>query len=228
MAAQPMHSGAVNGGAEHVKRRGRVRAPRGKRAASTQRCTISMPSARRLLDQGEALPIPGDSRDRAIHEHQPEILGLLLAELVVAPEAVFERGEPDRRCAAGASIMLAETAEALIRERDEDVVFRREIEVQRRRAVVDLLRDLPHGHVIVAFLDEQLAGCLEDGAAHRVTVPAVAFPAWHAWKWRLQERRGERCSRSYLPSRLHASTDDSGVWSLRIAPGRVASSHAVR
>src|SRR5262245_55438703 len=44
-----------------------------------------------LADEAEALPVIADARHAAVEEHQREVLGVLLAELVVAPEDFAER-----------------------------------------------------------------------------------------------------------------------------------------
>ena len=70
---------------------------------------------------------------------------------------------------------VAEEPHALFSERDEDLVLRRKVAVDRRGTVFDALGDLAHGDVLVALADEEVAGGVENGAPDRFAVAFVAF-----------------------------------------------------
>ena len=68
-----------------------------------------------------------------------------------------------------------EQPEAFLREREEDVVLAREVAVDRGRAVLDPVGDLPDRHFLVAVGDEQLARGVEDRPEHGLPVPFLSF-----------------------------------------------------
>ena len=63
--------------------------------------------------------------------------------------------------------MAAKQAEALFGEREEDLVLRCEVAVDRARAVFDLCGDIADRHLRVAVADEQRQRGIEDGAPGR-------------------------------------------------------------
>ena len=112
------------------------------------------------------------ARHRTVEEHQREILGVRLAELVEAPES--RRGCSSIGSAASASWPRREQhAEAFFGEREEDVVLAREIAVDRGRAVFDLFRDLADGDVPIALRDEQLARRIQNRPGNRLPLPLL-------------------------------------------------------
>ena len=64
-----------------------------------------------------------------------------------------------------AVVHAAEQPEAFLGEGEEDVVLRREVAVDRGRAVLDPVGDLADGDVLVALGDEELPGRIQDGPA---------------------------------------------------------------
>ena len=128
-----------------------------------------------LADEAEALPVAADPRDAAVQEHEREVLGVLLAELVVAQEhraQLLDRvlGRRPRPAA-----VLEEEAEALFGKREEDVVLAGEVTVDGRRAVFDPLGDLADGNLMVAVGHEELAGGVQDGPGHRLALAFLPF-----------------------------------------------------
>ena len=132
-----------------------------------------------LAGEGESLVHVADAGDRAVHEHQLEVLRVLAAELVETPEnradplerlELVERGVEHRRVVA-----RIEQPEAFFGERVEDVVLAGEVAVDGRRAVFDALGDLADRDVAVALGHEELAGRIEDGAADGLAISLLTF-----------------------------------------------------
>ena len=127
-----------------------------------------------LADEPEALPVAADARHGAVDEHQGEVLGMRLAELVDAPESRADRFDPAARFAWLAA-RREEHPEALFGERQEDVVLAREIAVDRGRTVFDLLGDLSNRNVRVPLFDEKVPSGIENGARDRLPVAFLSF-----------------------------------------------------
>jgi hypothetical protein len=101
----------------------------------------------------ELLVLAADARDAAIEKDQGEILRVGAAEFVEAPDGarqILERIVA-RRCG---EVGRAEQAEALLRQREEDVVLRRKVTVDRAGAVLDLGRDVPDRDLRVSIGDK--------------------------------------------------------------------------
>src|SRR4029453_9258090 len=98
--------------------------------------------------------LTADTGHSAIEEDEREILRLHLAELVEAPGS---RLDVAKRVIAGRLSKLSRTQEpkALFRQREEDLVLRFEVAVDRARAVFDLCRDIANRYLRVAVADEQ-------------------------------------------------------------------------
>src|SRR5207244_2232677 len=90
----------------------------------------------------EALVLPADARNRLVEKHQREILRVVAAELVEAPEdgahALDLRGAGKCRIVRDRR-RVAEQLKAFFGEREEDVVLAREVAVDRGRAVLNPL-----------------------------------------------------------------------------------------
>ena len=130
-----------------------------------------------LPGEREALVVPRNLRHRAIHEHQGEVLGVLAAEPVEAAkngtDAIEWRHGFGVR--GDAVVNAAQQPETLFGEREEDVVLRWEVAVDRGRAVLDPVGDLPDGDVLVALGDEQVARRIENGSADGFPVSFLTF-----------------------------------------------------
>ena len=142
---------------------------------------LNLPDQVRLHLAGEREPLVhlADAGDRAVHEHQLEVLRVLAAELVEAPEY---RADPverlelvECRVQDGGVVARIQQPEAFFGERVEDVVLAGEVAVDGRRAVFDALGDLANRDVAVAFGHEQLAGRIEDGAADGLAISLLTF-----------------------------------------------------
>src|SRR5439155_15139343 len=110
-----------------------------------------------VADEREPLVLARDARHVAVDEHQCEVLRVIAAELVQPPEHrpnAIERRERREIGAAGAS-RIAQQAESLFGELEEDVVLAREVAVDSRRAVLDPLGNLTNRYVGVALADEE-------------------------------------------------------------------------
>ncbi len=97
------------------------------------------------------------------------------AELIQPPE---DRADPIERrdlieCVVGR--VAVQQAEALFRQREEDVVFRGEVPVDRGGAIFDALGDFADGDVLITLEDEQVARGVQDGPADRFAVAFVTF-----------------------------------------------------
>src|SRR5215831_2161870 len=100
-----------------------------------------------LAREGEAFVSLADPWHRPIDEHQLEVLRMLAAEVVKAPEDLADAldrlgggqpGDEGRR-----TVDRVQQAKAFLRERVEDVVLAREVPVNGGRAVLNLLGDFP-------------------------------------------------------------------------------------
>ncbi len=123
----------------------RLRRSAGSTPASMHACSCSTRCALHLAREREALVLPADARHRAVDEHQREVLRLLAAELVQAPENrphALERLERRRARSRPARRRVAEQPEAFLREREEDVVLAGKVAVDGGGAVLDALGDL--------------------------------------------------------------------------------------
>ena len=126
-----------------------------------------------FADETKPLPVMANRRHRSIEEHQREILGMVFAELVEAPETSadflnrIDRGGFMRRG--------EQHPEALFGKRQEDVVLAWEIPINRRRAVFDFFGDFPDGNVSISLGDEQLAGGVENRPGDRLPLPFLTF-----------------------------------------------------
>jgi len=110
-----------------------------------------------LARERKPFVLAADARHRPLDEHQREVLRLLAAELVEPPErsahALDRRRVLERRVVADRR-RIAEQAEALLGEREEDVVLAGEVAVDSSGAVFDALRDLSNRDVLEALGDE--------------------------------------------------------------------------
>ena len=111
----------------------------------------------------------------AIEEHQREVLRVVLAELVVAPEHRAELVDRIRLARPRRSAEREQQAEPFLGERQEDVVLAREIAVDGGRAVLDPLGDLANGDVLVAVADEEVARGIQNGSANSLAVAFLSF-----------------------------------------------------
>ena len=150
--------------------------PAGKRPASMARW-IPAPSCRlQVADELEPLPVLADLRDRAIEEHQREILRMRLAEFVDPPER-----SPDWLQQVSVRIVrLAlgrreQDAEPFFGQREEDVVFTGEIAVDRGGAVFDPLGNLADRDVVIALGDEQVSSRIQNGPRNCLPLPSLTF-----------------------------------------------------
>ena len=118
-----------------------------------------------VADEGEPLVLAADAGHRSIDEHQGEVLRVLAAEFVDAPE---DRADAIQRRQRGESVLadeiagIAQQPESLFGQREEDVVLAREVEVDGGGAVLDPFGDLADRDVLVALGDEQFAGGVEN------------------------------------------------------------------
>ena len=138
--------------------------PGGKSPASITALNLRGDRFLHVAHEAEPLPVAADPRHGPVEEHQREVLGVRLAELVDPPEARADRVH--RIGATGASLAARkQQPESFLRERQEDVVLAGEIAVDGGGAVLDLLGDLPDRHVLIALRDEQLARGVENPRA---------------------------------------------------------------
>ena len=113
-----------------------------------------------------------------IDEHQLEVGGLLLRELVERPPTAahdFERIVGRRRRAH----LGVEAMKAFFGEREEDVVLAGEVAVDGGRAVFDAFGDLANRDALIAFGDEQVAGSGEDGGRDGLPFAVLTFFCSH-------------------------------------------------
>src|SRR5439155_8390288 len=107
-----------------------------------------------LARERETPVLAADARHRLVDEHQREILRMVAAELVKPPEdganALELRAAGELRIV-GHRRGIAEQPEAFLGELEEDVVLAREVAVDRGGAVLDPLRNLADGHVLVTL-----------------------------------------------------------------------------
>ncbi len=150
----------------------------GKMPSAMQRSNLRQRAAAHVGDEREALVLLAHPRHVAIEEHQREVLRLVLAELVETPRDgahVVERIVARRV----GELALANLAEAFFGEREEDLVLRREVAVDRRRAVFDLGGDVADGDLGVPVGDEELERGIEDGAPRALTRVLLTFFSAH-------------------------------------------------
>jgi hypothetical protein len=166
----------VHRGPQDVKGHLRVRAGR-QRARLDGAAHGVARVADHLGDGGEPLPVLTDARHRAVHEHQLEVLRMKTAEAVVLEEALAHGRE--RVLGGRRARELEQLAEALLGEREEDVVLAREVAVDRARAVFDALGDPADRDVAVALGDEQLPRGVENAPPDVLTFPGVALLGSH-------------------------------------------------
>src|SRR5262249_13689916 len=127
----------------------------------------------------EALVRLADLRHGPVDEHQLEILRMLAAEVVEAPENRADSIERLELAELGGVRTRVEQAGTLFGERVEDVVLAWEVAVDGGRAVFDPLGDLVDGHVAVAFGNEELPGGIEDGPADGLAIALLTFLNTH-------------------------------------------------
>ena len=130
---------------------------------------------RHVLEEFEPLEVLPKAWDGAVDEHQPEILGVQLGELVERPESPAQPVERIRDPLDCAQQMTGQAAKSLFGEREEDVVLAREVPVDGGRAVLDSLGNLANRDVLVSLVDEQLARRVEDGAPNGFAVALLSF-----------------------------------------------------
>ena len=93
----------------------------------------------------------------------------------------YKRHATARTSSSGSSLGVpvswrcADLAEAFLGEREEDLVLRREVAVDRAGAVFDLGGDVADGDLGVAVGDEELERGVEDGATRGLTRVLLAF-----------------------------------------------------
>src|SRR2546430_7523300 len=107
-----------------------------------------------FASEREAFVFAADSRHGSVEKHEREVLRMLTAELVDAPEDRADsqqRVEPLERVATPFDSWVPEQAEALLGECEEDVVLAREVAVDRGRAVLDAFGNLADGDVAEPF-----------------------------------------------------------------------------
>src|SRR5690242_12301452 len=171
--AEPHGSGAVDRPQENLEHgvgSDAFRKDPGVDRALKTRCRIEL----HFRNEPEALPVAADARHAAIEEHQREVLGMVLAELVVVPEHpadLVERVAERRARVTGPK----QQPETFLRQGEEDVVLAREVAVDGRRAVLDALRDFADGDFLVTVADEKVAGCIEDGAGHCLSIAFLSL-----------------------------------------------------
>ncbi len=93
---------------------------------------------------------------------------MLAAELIEVPERRADRidrilGLPPARLSFR-TLGVEEQVEAFLGQREEDVVLAREIAVDRGRAVLDTVGDLPDRDVLVSLGDKQVPSRIENRA----------------------------------------------------------------
>src|SRR4051812_10845864 len=168
--------GAVRGGQQQPERRMRRRV--GRAGAGVNRFLDAQHHVvLHLADEAEALPVIADPRHAAVEEHQREILGMLFAELVVAPEHRPQQvaGLLGQRLGASLVTIRKEEAEPLFREGEEDVVLARKIAVDGRRAVLDTVRDLADRDLLVAVRNEELTRRVQNRPGDRLSLSFLSF-----------------------------------------------------
>ena len=100
-----------------------------------------------LLEELETLEVLAEAGHRAVEEHQREVFGVRFRELVERPHAPAQPLERIVEVTHRTKHTVTEDAEALLGEREEDVVLAREVAVDRGGAVFDAIGDLPHRNV---------------------------------------------------------------------------------
>ena len=129
-----------------------------------------------FADEAEAFPVFADAGHAAVEKHQGEVLRVLLAEFVVAPEHRAQAiGRVRGVDGAKRLAVLEKEAEAFFRQREEDVVLAREIAVNGGRAVLDALGDFSDRNLRVALLDEELPGGIENGPRNSLPLAFLTF-----------------------------------------------------
>jgi len=83
---EPHHRDAVDRGHQNPEHRVRVRSRR-EESRVDDGLDVRGHLQLHLADEPKSLPVLADARNRAIEEHQSEILGMCFAELVQPPEA---------------------------------------------------------------------------------------------------------------------------------------------
>ena len=136
-----------------------------------------------LAREREALVRLADARHRSVDEHQLEVLRLLTAEFVEAPENAadaLQRVDPGELRVEAGLVGHVQQAESFFRERIKDVVLAGKVAVDGRRTVFDFFRDFANRDVAITLGHEELARCVEDGAAHRFAIAFLPFFDAHA------------------------------------------------
>jgi hypothetical protein len=129
-----------------------------------------------LADKAETVPVVADPRHAAIEEHEREVLGMRLAEFVVPPEHPPQRvGRILAGRVTNVAAVRKEEPEPFLRKREEEIVFAREVAVDRGGAVLDAVRDLPERDLLIAMGDEELAGRVENRSGHRLPLTFLSF-----------------------------------------------------
>ena len=175
---EPHHRDAVDRGHQNPEDRVRVRSRR-EQSSVDYGLDVRGHLQLHLADESKSLPVLADARNRAIEEHQREILRMGFAELVEPPEAAPDL--IDGIC--GRPLLLAgeEDSEPLFSERQEDVVLAGKIAINGGGAVLDLLGDFSDGDVLVALGDEQLARSVQNRPGDRLPFPLMPFLDSHAF-----------------------------------------------
>src|SRR6185503_4388862 len=164
---------AEHAGPEHVQGGGGVERAR-ELAALDAGADVGLGAGGGLLEELEALEVLVQARHRAVEEHQPEVFGVRFRELVERPQAPAQPLERIVHVPHRTKHTVAEDAEALLGEGEEDVVLALEVAVDRGRAVVDAVGNLAHRDVLVPLLDEEVAGGIENGLLDALPVAFLA------------------------------------------------------
>ena len=114
-------------------------------------------------------------RHRSVDEHQLEVLGLLAGKAVVGEEAGAQGAKRVRLAARRFVGGALDHEEALLGEREEDLVLAGEVAINGSGAVLNTFGDLAHRHGAVAFGDEQLPRGVKNGVAHRRAFTVLTF-----------------------------------------------------
>jgi len=171
--AQPHDRDAVNRRGQNPKHDVGFRVRR-KQALINTTLNVCRHEGLHLADETEALlPVLADRWHRSIEEHQREVLGMLLAERVQAPEASSNLldGIGNRHFRA----WCEQHPETLFGEREENVVLAREVAVDGGGTVFDLFRNLSNRDVLVPLRDEEFAGRIQNRPGYCLSFPFVPF-----------------------------------------------------
>jgi hypothetical protein len=174
---EPHHGNAVDRGQQNFEHGVGV-GPRREQSSVDYALDVRGHLILHLPYEAEPLPVLADTRNRAIEEHQGEILGMALAELVQPPEACADL--IDGICGGLSVVARKEDSEPLFGERQEDVVLAGKIAVDGGRAVLNLLRDLADRDVLVTLGDKQIARSVQNRPGDRLPFPFLTFLDSHS------------------------------------------------